>query len=204
MPARAPYRSRHSEERSAATRRRILGAVRDLLAEQAFHDSTMEDVAERAGVSRATLYLYFRSRLELVDAMCDLMAENPALIELRDQVDLPDPEHALAETVAHAVRFWATEDPVISQLYGVVAVDPAAQAFVDRQHADRRGEMERLARNLRRSGRLRAGISEKRALHVLLLATSYESYRELHAAGLSEREASRLLADSAKSLLLDG
>jgi AcrR family transcriptional regulator len=202
MPARA-YRSRRTDERSAATRRRILGAVRDLLAEQAFHDSTMEDVAERAGVSRATLYLYFRSRLDLVDAMCELMAENPALIELRERVDLPDPEQALAETIAHAVRFWATEDAVISQLYGVVAVDPAAQAFVDRQHADRRGEMERLARNLRRSRRVRAGVSEKRALHVLLLATSYESYRELQAAGLSEREAARLLTESARDLLFD-
>src|SRR3954447_1486166 len=99
MPARAISRSTATADRSAATRRRIIEAVRDLLAERAFHDSTMEDVAERAGMSRATLYLHFRSRLELVDSICDVMAENPALIQLRETVRLPDPDHALAETV---------------------------------------------------------------------------------------------------------
>src|SRR5436190_2023893 len=100
----------------------------------------MEDVAERAGVSRATLYLHFRSRLELVDSICDWMAENPALVELRDTVRLPDPDEALAETVSLATRFWTSEDVVLGQLYGVVAVDPAAKDFVERQNGDRRTE----------------------------------------------------------------
>ena len=47
---------------------------------------------------------------------------------------------------------------VLSQLYGVVAIDPAARDLVDRQRDDRRGEMERLARHLRAAGRLRPGI----------------------------------------------
>jgi AcrR family transcriptional regulator len=177
--------------------------VRELLAEQSFHGSTMEDVAERAGVSRATLYLHFRSRLDLVDSICDVMAENPALVELRETVALADPDEALGETVAAASRFWATEDSVLSQLYGVVAVDPAAQSFVERQRDDRRGELERLARNLHRSGRLRAGVSEKRALTLLLLVTGYESYRELREAGISEREVPKLLTDTARRLLFD-
>ena len=33
-----------------------MAAVRDLLAEGSFHESTVEEVAERAGISRATLY----------------------------------------------------------------------------------------------------------------------------------------------------
>src|SRR3954467_3957743 len=203
MPARAPYR-RRSPDRAAETRRRILAAVRELLAERTFHDCTVEDVAERAGVSRATLYQHFRSRLELVDAICDTMAVNPALVELRQQVALPDPHAALAETIAHAVHFWSSEDAVLSQLYGVVAVDPAAKDLVDRQRADRRGELERLVRNLRRSGRLRKGTTEKRALAVLLLLTSYESYRELQEAGISEREGTRIIQESARALLFEG
>ncbi|HEX4735573.1 MAG TPA: helix-turn-helix domain-containing protein [Thermoleophilaceae bacterium] len=203
MPARAISRSTATAERSAATRRRIIEAVRDLLAERAFHDSTMEDVAERAGVSRATLYLHFRSRLELVDSICDVMAENPALIQLRETVRLPDPDQALAETVALSMRFWASEDAVVGELYGVVAVDPAAKDFVDRQYADRRSELGELARNLRRSGRLREGVTEKRALSILLLATSYGSYRELQATGLGEREVAKLLLETARRALFD-
>lgn len=178
-------------------------AVRDLLEQESFHDSTMEDVAERAAVSRATLYLHFRSRLELVDSICDVMAENPALLTLRETVALPDPDDALGETVTATVRFWASEDRVLGQLYGVVAVDSAAKSFVDRQCEDRRGELERLARNLHRSGRLRAGLSEKRALMLLMLLTSYESYRELREAGSSEREVIRTLVGAARRLLFD-
>ena len=116
MPARAPYR--RSVDRSAETRRRIVDAVYELLAERKFHECKVEDVAERAGVSRATLYQHFRSRLELIDAVCDVMGVNPALVELRRQIDLPDPDEALAETIAHAVRFWESEDGVLSQLEG--------------------------------------------------------------------------------------
>ena len=65
-------------------------------------------------------------------------------------------------------------------------------------------EMERLARNLRRSGRLREGVSERRALAQLMILTSYETFKELQAAGLSERETIKQLQDSARTLLLDG
>ena len=43
-------------------------AVRELLQEGAFHESTVEQVAARAGVSRATVYQQFGSRVGLVDA----------------------------------------------------------------------------------------------------------------------------------------
>jgi len=202
---RTAYRARRrSVDRTAQTRRKILSAVRELLAEGAFHECTVEQVADRAGVSRATLYQHFRSRLDLVDAICNTMAENPALLALRDLVELEDADAALAETVAHSMRFWAREDAVIRELYGVVAVDPAAKDFVNRQRADRQAELQRLVRNLRRSGRLRAGTSEKRALAQLLVLTSYETFRELQQTGLGEREITKLLQENARTLLLDG
>src|SRR3954471_21769368 len=147
MPARA-YRAQRRPSRSEATRERIVGAVRELLEEGVFHESTVEEVADRADISRATLYQHFRSRLELVDAICDTFAVNPALLRIRETVELPDPDEALAETIAGCVRFWSSEDGILSQLYGVVAVDPAAQDLVERQTEDRRGEMQRLARHL--------------------------------------------------------
>src|SRR5205823_7946747 len=152
------YRTTRKPGRSEATRERIKSAVRELLAEGTFHTSTVELVADRAGVARATLYQHFRSRLELIDAICETFDANPALIRLRDLVALPDADEALAETIASTLRFWSSEDPILRQLYGVAAVDPAAQALVDRQRADRRSEYERLTRNLKASGRLRAGV----------------------------------------------
>jgi AcrR family transcriptional regulator len=202
MPARAPYRNRKRvADRATATRERIVGAVRELLSEGKFHDYTVEEVAEHAGVSRATLYQHFHSRLDLVDAICDVMAENPALVGLRESVGLADADAALAATVAGSMRFWASEDALLAQLYGVVAVDPAAKDFVDRQRDDRRGEIERLARNLRRAGRLQSGLSESRAVAQLMVLTSYETFRELKDAGVDEREATKLLQANARDLL---
>ena len=203
MSVRAPYRTRkRNTDRAAATRGRIIASVRELLSEGRFHDCTVEQVAEHAGVSRATLYQHFRSRVELIDAICDVMGENPELVGIRESVRLADPDAALAETIAGSVRFWASEDSVLAELYGVVAIDPGAKDFVDRQRRDRRSELELLARNLRRAGRLRSGLSEKRALAQLMLLTSYDSFRELAEAGISGREATELLQANARDLLL--
>jgi AcrR family transcriptional regulator len=197
-----PYRAPRRVDRSQATRERIKTAVRELLAEGSFHASTVEEVADRAGVARATLYQHFRSRLELVDAICETFDENPALLRLRDSVELGDADAALAETIADTIRFWSSEDAILRQLYGVAAVDPAAQDLVDRQRADRRGEYERLVRNLQRSQRLRAGMTAQRALNLLLVLSGYGTYRELREAGLSDRQAIALLQGTARELLL--
>ncbi|MFL5867128.1 MAG: TetR/AcrR family transcriptional regulator [Thermoleophilaceae bacterium] len=201
MPARA-YRAQRRPERAEATRERIMSAVRELLDEGSFHESTVEEVADRAGISRATLYQHFGSRLELVDGICDSFAVNPALLRIRDTVELADPDEALAETIAATVRFWSSEDGILSQLYGVIAVDQAAQDLVDRQRNDRRGEMQLLVRHLRKSGRLRKGVSEPRGLALLMVLTSYESFRELRQAGVSDRELTKTLHESARDLLL--
>src|SRR5438874_1205062 len=122
MAATRPYRTRSRSNRAGQTRERIMQAVRELLEEGSFHELPVDAVAERAGISRATLYQHFRSRLDLVDAICDTFAVNPALIELREIVEGPDGAAALDDAIALSMRFWASEDAVLHELYGVVAV----------------------------------------------------------------------------------
>lgn len=196
------YRAGRKPSRSEATRRRITAAVRELLAEGTFHTSSVDQVADRAGISRATLYQHFRSRLELVDAICETFDANPALLELREIVELPDAAEAIDRTIANSIRFWASEDPVLQQLYGVAAIDPAAADLVRRQRNDRRRELERLVANLRRAKALRAGASA-RALTLLLVLTSYETFRELREAGLSDRQLTATLQQAARELLVE-
>jgi AcrR family transcriptional regulator len=203
MASARAYRSQRRTTRSTQTRERILAAVRELLAEGSFHETAVEQVAERAGVSRATLYQHFRSRLELVDAICETFDANPALLKLRNVVEHPDPATALAETIALSVRFWSTENPVLAPLYGVEAIDPAARDLVARQRADRRSELQRLARHLHTSKRLRVGVGEKRAHDLLMVFTSYETFRELRLSGLSDGQVTKALQESARTLLLD-
>lgn len=142
----------------------MLAAVRELLEEGAFHASTVEQVAERAEVSRATVYGHFRSRVGLVDAVCELFDQSPALAAVRRAGDVDS-------FVAAVVEFWATEEKLLVQLYGAAAVDPAAADFVRRQRADRYGEVRRLLRLLGRDG--------AQAFAGLAAITSFETYLEL-------------------------
>ncbi|MGZ6642958.1 MAG: TetR/AcrR family transcriptional regulator [Solirubrobacteraceae bacterium] len=197
----ATSQARGRQARTQQTRERITAAVRELLAEGAFHESSVEQVADRAGLSRATLYQHFRSRTELVDAICDTFDVNPALQALRETVVLPDADAALAQTIAHSVAFWSSEDAVLAQLYGAVALDEAARELVARQREDRRGELRRLQRTLAAAGRLRPGLDARDVLARLMVLTSYETYRELRLAGLSVPNVKAALQQMAAALL---
>jgi AcrR family transcriptional regulator len=179
-----------------------MDATRRLLDEGTFHDSTVEQVGERAGVSRATVYQHFPSRLDLVDAMCDTFGQNPALVRIRDSVELEDPRDALRESIADSMGFWSSEDATLQQLYGVSAVDQAAHDLVERQLRDRRGELRRLARRLDEGAALRSGVDRDQALAHLLVLTSYGTYRELRQHGLSDAKLVEHLQSAAKRLLI--
>ena len=171
---------------STRTRERIVAAVHALLEEGTFHESTVEEVAARAGVSRATLYQHFGSRLGLVDAMCETFDANPALVALRQTDDVD-------QFVDRVVEFWAAEERVLVQLYGVAAVDPAARDLVERQRRDRQSELRRLLAAL--------GIRDRSALAALSVLTSFETYLELRRHNrLSKREVTRTLQETARAL----
>ena len=201
MSSRA-YRARSRPKRSEETRERIKAAVRELLAEGTFHESTVEEVADRAGVARATLYQHFRSRVELVDAICETFDANPELVAVREAVRHPEAAAALERSIAHTVAFWASEEAVLEPLYGAAAIDAAAGNLVARQRADRRAELGYLLGRLEEAGRLRPELSSAEALGVLLVLTSFETFQELRRlAGLEERRLTATLQAAARSLL---
>jgi hypothetical protein len=73
---------------------------------------------------------------------------------------------------------------------------------VERQTADRRGELQRLLGRLRDAGRLAPELAPRRALALLLVLTSFETFEELRRrAGLSERDVVVTLQDAATSTL---
>ena len=54
-----------------ARRRQLLGAARDVFVAQGYHAAAMDEIAERAGVSKPVLYQHFPSKLELYLALLD-------------------------------------------------------------------------------------------------------------------------------------
>jgi AcrR family transcriptional regulator len=54
---------------SAETRARILRAAREVINERGYHAATFQSIAERAGLSRATMHYYFNTREQVYDSL---------------------------------------------------------------------------------------------------------------------------------------
>ena len=61
-------------------RRQLLGAAQEVFVEQGYHAAAMDDIAERAGVSKPVLYQHFPGKLDLYLALVD---HNAAELERR-------------------------------------------------------------------------------------------------------------------------
>src|ERR1700730_11625434 len=52
-------------------RRRLLGAAQEVFVAQGYHAAAMDEIAERAGVSKPVLYQHFPGKLDLYLALLD-------------------------------------------------------------------------------------------------------------------------------------
>ena len=92
-----------------ARRRQLLGAAREVFVAQGYHAAAMDEIAERAGVSKPVLYQHFPGKLELYLALLDESAA-----ELIDAVS-----QALASTSDNSERVPATFRAFFDYVSGV-------------------------------------------------------------------------------------
>src|SRR5207249_686981 len=75
--------SKRQADRSESTRREILRGAQDLFGVQGYEATSIEDVAERAGVTKGAVYHHFASKRDLFQAvfetleqaLCDVVVE---------------------------------------------------------------------------------------------------------------------------------
>ncbi|MFI5527658.1 TetR/AcrR family transcriptional regulator [Kitasatospora sp. NPDC051853] len=131
-PATTPAARMPQQDRSRATRRRLLEAAVECLAELGWQGSTVAVVAERAGVTRGAAQHHFRTREDLFTAAVEHVAAE-RLADLRAHLDgLAPPEERRTEAVVElivrlytgplfraALHLWvaaATEEPLRERL----------------------------------------------------------------------------------------
>ena len=112
-------------------RRRILDAARALLRDlTSYPDFTVDAVARRADVARATVYYQFGSKAGLLEAVCDDLAEGGGMAGLADAFTDPDPRAALHRFIGVFAQFWAADPPVMRRLRALAALDPDVAAVI--------------------------------------------------------------------------
>ncbi|MFD8499846.1 TetR/AcrR family transcriptional regulator [Amycolatopsis sp. NPDC059657] len=95
------------QERSRTTRRRLIEAAVECIAELGWTGTTVAVIAERAGVSRGAAQHHFPTREDLLVAAVELVGE-VQLTELRSQVaDLPEGPARIETVVSVLLNLYA-------------------------------------------------------------------------------------------------
>ena len=199
------YRLGRRQEGIDETRARVIEASHVLFAETGFHQATVEGVAKRAGVSRATVYHQFGSKSGLLDAVISEAMAGGIGSRMRRMREHADAAKALRLYVPDVCRFWASEYDLFRHLFAAAEIDPEASAHVEVYEGRRREMVTWLAKRLDDQGHLREGVTQRQAADTVWMLTSFRSFDHLHArSGMSVRAAGALLAGLAATVLRDG
>ncbi len=162
----------------------------------------MEELAVAAGVSGATGFNRFGSKLGVLQALFNRSMDGPEMQAITDALALEDPVAALEAVIEAACAIWEAYGDVHLQLQAVGTLEPDANTHVDRQREQQRAEIEELVRRLAKAERLRPGLSQTRAAATLHMLTSLESFVWLRREyGLSLRQTRETITDLARTLL---
>ena len=159
--------------RSRRTRAQLLNTARSILEAEGFEALTMAAVAERAGVTRRTVYLHFGSRTELIGALFDHVAEAEGLEESLQRVwAAPDALRALDEWAAHLARYHPRLLAADRAVQRVWRHDRDAAAHRRRVTAEKLESCRRLVRRLTEEGKLARQWSAEAATDMLFALIS--------------------------------
>ena len=171
-----PLRRRADAQRSVD---RILEAAMDALASDP--EASMAEVARRAGVVRATVYVHFPTRESLLDAVTERAIAEVTRVIADAEPERGEAADALARVVAAAWR-------ALSRFHGLVAINTRLpQDELHRRHAPVLAMLASLIERGQRDGTFRAGVSAHWHL-AMILALVHAASAELHAGRLPADE----------------
>jgi AcrR family transcriptional regulator len=162
------YRLGRREGGVERTRSAILAAARELVAEHG-PASSLARVAERAGVSRITVYNQFGSKERLLEALADGISNRS---ESTPPSPSADPKDELRTRIVQACAAWSA-DPIVYRR--IEALRPRTGEESELHHS--------LAERLAAHDQLRPGCSLKEAEDVIGVLTSFGVFDRLHRAG---------------------
>lgn len=196
MPAQTrKYELKARADKLAETRRRIVEAAAGLHVEVGPAQTTVAEIARRAGVRRATVYNHFPDDGELFAACGDFsMASNPPP-DPSAALALDDPADRLRTVLASFYAWYRARGRGIENLQRdrriVPALDAAMSARMDRPIA---GLVEALVAGF---GPVDGSAAGLRA--VVALALDFWTWRRLSDQGLSDGEAAAVMVGAAKA-----
>lgn len=164
-PVKRRYRSSLRAAQATATRRAILDAAARLFIERGYVTTSMEAIAEAAGVSRATVFASVGGKKALLKQAYDValvgddepipFPERPRSQEVRRE---PDPWRLLARYTALIVGMYERLAPIYEAVRGAASADPEVREVWEAIGEERRVGSHNLIKLLLARGPLRDGL----------------------------------------------
>lgn len=178
-----PYDVRQRQERARQQHAETLRAARRLFDQNGYASTTVESIAEQAGVSAATIYKTYGGKTGLVRTLCERALEGAGPIPAEQRSDAlsasSDPRTVVKGWGKLAAEVAPMIAPLLLLLRDAGSTDPEAQQLYAHFESARHTRMTHNARALAAAGGLRAGVSRTEAADVLWLASSTELYELL-------------------------
>jgi AcrR family transcriptional regulator len=165
------------------TRRAVLEAARDLFVTVGWAATTVSQVAERAGVSRPTVFAV-GTKAELLSLARDIALAGDdeqlavsARAQVQDLLAEPSLERTLELIAAHVRRLQSRYAALDTVLQAAAGADAECRALWETSEGQRRSGAQLFGTNLATKGAL--ALPETEAVDVLWVLMASESYRRL-------------------------
>ena len=162
------YESPVRQEQAALTRRRILEAADELFAAEGYVQTTVNRIAQRAGVARDTVFAVFGSKGRVLTALLDMHLVHGA--DVTNELDLPEAKAIRDESdprkqITLYVRFLTEALDRIGGVYAIMrsaaAVDDEMSSIYAEMQIYRARNVNKIVGWIAKNGRLR--VTKKRA-----------------------------------------
>lgn len=168
------YDSSRRRAQAEVTRRSILDAAQRLFERDGYVPTTMEAIANQAGVSLKTVYLAFSTKAGLLRAVWDLLlkgdtddapvAERPWYVEVLEE---QDPERKLTLTAHHSVAVKQRIGALLRVIRSAAEVDADGAVLWALIQSDFHANQRVIVESLHAQGGLRPDLDVDRATDIL-------------------------------------
>ena len=180
------YDSRRRELWARETRRLIVSAARELFVEDGYVATTIEKIAERAGVSKPTVFASVGNKRALLKAAREVaMAgdDEPVPIAERswfqEALSEPDPPQSVRLHARNVTRMHRQAGDVVEVLRVAAGADEELRTLWQTAERERRADAAVFIDALRRKGPLRDGLDRDSAIDIMWLFTGPEAFQRL-------------------------
>jgi AcrR family transcriptional regulator len=196
MAEKRKYEMKKRAERQRETRRRIVETTVELHRTRGPANTTISEIAQRAGVNRLTVYNHFPDVTDLLKACSKSWTERHPAPDPTPWARISDPQERLRTALADLYSFYARTESMRANVLRDAQTMPELAALLEGSVVPYLQEVrDLLAEDWEVSGKKR-----RRLLATLALALDFHTWRSLErGSGLSRKEAVETMLEAVRS-----